>query len=178
MSNHYFRIKDLPGFEDLIARSNESIEHDDLIYITAFFNESDKTDVIVPYGAVCISTDYLVPVSYFDFASLEQVDVPTITTESRSPFGKLMYEGRFTKEDLEIITVQYNNAVTVTIIEKQRIIQKNHGSVSSTNNTIYTQNFFVSRATALEMVEAVMHGVIDADDLIFSLKDLKEKELR
>jgi hypothetical protein len=158
MSN-YFRIKDLPGFEGLVAKSEDSVGDFTYLSIDALFDTSDNSTVDLPHEALCISAKYLEQVSFFDFASLQP---------SERQFGEYLYEGTFVKDTLNIVYSMYEKAVAITIFEMHDKTQK----------TLYTQNFFTSKELAMELIEDIMRDRLDSDDLIFTLKDLKDNELK
>ena len=80
--------------------------------------------------------------------------------------GEHLFEGSYVKGTLHVVYGMFENAVSITIYEM-------HGS---TQKTLYTQNFFKQRDHALGTVEDVLAGKVDVEDLIFQLKEIKDKE--
>lgn len=160
---NYFRVIELPGFEGLVVKTDEKKEdYDNFIHVFSFFDTNDNSVVDLPMHSVCIAARFLQPVSFFDFAQLVQVDEKTLT-------GKYLYEGTFVKGKLHVAYTMYEKSIAVSIFELHD---------GDKQNTLYTQNFFDEKVSALECVEDVMMGRLDVDDLVFTLRDLKESELR
>jgi hypothetical protein len=157
---NYFRVKNLAGFEGLVMKTEDvKEEYDNVLCVLSFFDTSDNSVVDLPDGSVYIAARFLEPVSYFDFAQLVQVQVKN---------DKYLYEGTFVKKKLTVAYTVYENSISVTIFE---LHDKN------VQNTIYTQNFFDEKMTALKYIENVMNEKTDPEDLVFALRDLKESEL-
>ena len=171
----FHRIVGIPGLEGTIIEADHrhhngmaSNNECDLQYVCVLAFISPNTVVgdralrfPVPPNALFIDDKFVVP-----------AEDPNKEYTAKSPFGKHLYEGRFTKEGLEIVTVEYDNAVTVTIIEK------NPPQKKGLDRTVYTQNFFEDREQAKEMVAQVLTGTWDIDDLVFELKALKDEEAK
>lgn len=83
---------------------------------------------------------------------------------STNPYGEFKFEGRYTKDNLEVVFAQYSQALTVTVYEKQE-----------TKRTLYSQTFVGNFAAVKEAIE-VHTSDGDVDDLIFRLTELKEME--
>jgi len=165
---NYFRVKDLPGFEDLIVKTDEVKEDwNNILAIDAFFDTSDNTTVDLPTGSVFIANTNLEPISFYDFAKLVEDD--KVEVDTNTLFGAYLYEGNFIKGSLNITYTMYEKAVSITIFE--------FANKGKTQHTLFTQNFFDESRSAMHLIEDVMVGNMDSDDLIFSLKDLKASEL-
>jgi hypothetical protein len=161
---NYFRIKDLAGFEGLIMKSEDSKEeYDNVLCASSFFDQSDESVVDLPDGSVYVAARFLEPISYYDFAQLTQVK-----EQVQRLIGKYLYEGTFTKKKLNVAYTVYENSISVTIFELHD---------GGKQNTIYTQNFFSEKMTAIKYIEYVMTEKSDPEDLVFALRDLKDSEL-
>lgn len=80
--------------------------------------------------------------------------------------GKYLFEGSYVKDTLHVVYTSFENAVAITIYEMHGEKQK----------TLLTQNFFKERELALGTIEDVLEGTVDAEDLIFKLKEIKDRE--
>lgn len=160
----YYRIAGIPGLEGLIAESSaKSTDPSIPLHIDTLVNPNavlgDRTVKFpIPENALFITARYL-----------ESCPDPNREFSTESPFGKLQFEGHLKRDELCVDYVRYENAITITIRE----------DYGENGRTVYTQNFFGdSVPQALAMVEAVMAGKQEVDELVFQLKDLKEEELR
>jgi len=172
---NYFRVKDLAGFEGLIMKSEDvKEEYDNVLCVSSFFDTSDNSIVDLPDGSVYIAARFLEPVSYYDFAQfiqtceVKEFKEPAIE-KIKNLTGKYLYEGTFVKGKLNVAYTMYEKSISVTIFEEHD---------KGKQNTIYTQNFFDEKSSAVELIEDVMVGNLDPEDLVFTLRDLKEAELR
>ena len=158
----FYRIKGLPGLDGLVVESETVVAN--VALVSALLNPTSMLGdrdlrFPMPEHAIAISTDFLV-----------EIPNPSKEYTTKNPFGKHLYEGRFKRDTLEIVTVEFENAITVTIIER------NPPQNKGVDHTIYTQNFFESKKAVKEVIEDVLQNVLDPDDLIFALGDIKSRE--
>ena len=156
-----YKIVDLPGLKGLFAIG--SYDNDGMVEIEALVNANitigdRQLKYPLPARSVFISEEFL---------EVVKEDIATREFAFDNPFGKHLYEGRFQKDNLEVIHVVYEDALTVTIIEKADPRGK------GMDRPIFTGNFFDNKMIALEMVEDMLHGNTDPDDLVFELKNLQ-----
>ena len=157
----FFRIKNLPGLQNLVveSRSMKLFRDGGHIGIDTIINDSvvvgdRELKYPLPPDSVLIHPDYLVAIPAFpkEFAS-------------DNPFGKLLFEGHLQKADLHIDWVQYTKGVSVTVQERK---DKNV-------RTLYSQNYFGDVATrAMKWITTQVSEDADPDDLVFGLRDLAE----
>jgi len=113
----------------------------------------------IPDEAVAISEQFL-----------EEVDNITAREFSaENPYGEYKYEGHFEKDQLTIAHAVYEKAISITIYED--VDEGTHVS----QKTLYTGNFFDNRHEAAEIIDELLHGQMDSDDIIFELKNLEGK---
>lgn len=163
MHKRTYKIVDLPGLSGLyvvgVDNSPELVEVLELINMNVTLG-----DRLLRYK---LPEDSL----YINVVHLEEVDDDTnIEFAVDNPYGEYMFEGRFQKGDLQIVHAVYRNAVTVTIVEK------NPPKMKGMDKTLFTGNFFnAHRNEALKLIEDLLHGQIDPDDIIFAFKNLQEE---
>lgn len=166
-----YKIKDLPGFGHLLAVGDGDGLSAGLVSIKQFINSG------VLIGDRELKFNMPDDAVWIDLAHLELVDDSESEKEfaDDNPYGEFKYEGRFTKGDLEVVHAVYENAISITIMEKQRIDTVSEGQIHG-HKTLYTTSFFVNRQAALGLVENMLHDDLDPDDLIFELEKLKEND--
>ncbi|OGR24988.1 MAG: hypothetical protein A2139_14870 [Desulfobacca sp. RBG_16_60_12] len=162
---YHYRIKGIPGLEGLVIESDYSpsmAKTAGYVPVLTLINPNavlgDHTVRFpIPRTALLIQSSYA-----------EEIEDPGIHEfNASSPFGKLQFEGRLKRDKLVVDYVQYDNAITITIREDE----------GAQGRTVYTQNFFGENApAALNLVEGVLAGLADVDDLVFALKELKFQE--
>jgi hypothetical protein len=166
----HYKIKGIPGLEGLVVEGEyrETISRGatDPVYDYICIRELINPNAVVGDRTV----HFPIPERslFICDAYLTEVDDPGIKQFStKSPFGKLLFEGQLRRGDLIVDYVQYDNAVTVTIREE-------HTDKSGTKGrTVYTQNFFKKKApVAMQAVAHAFGGDLDVDDLIFELKEI------
>lgn len=88
--------------------------------------------------------------------------------DSRNPFGKARFEGRYTQGNLEVAWCRYERALQVTVIEK----------VEDKPRTRYTNYFFGDDQHQSDVLQEISIAIqkADLDDLIFTLDGLKGSE--
>jgi hypothetical protein len=161
MSKFYW-ITNLPGLDGLVVESSHTNENgfvqvDTLINPNAILGDR-QVKFPIPSGALWIHPDHL-----------KQVIDPNKSFSTESPFGEFQFEGRLKRDRLVVDYVSYDNAITITIREDD----------GKTGKTVYTQNFFYENApVALGLVEEVLKGKQEIDELVFSLKELKSQEIQ
>lgn len=166
----HYKIKGIPGLEGLVVEAEYRSVGDVLCIL----------QIINPNAVIGDRTvHYPIPESklYIDDSMVEECLDPGIQQfSSKSPFGKLLFEGRLNKDQLVVDYVQYDNAVSVTIREKQRI-DGTGGSETHGWKTIYTQNFFKGKAgVAMQTVAHAFGGELDVEDLVFDLKEIHARK--
>lgn len=164
--SEFYRIKGIPGLEGLVVEANARAIADgsptvfEIITLLPNAVVGDRdVKFPVPPNALFVSHEHLV-----------STPDPSKEYSTKSPFGTHLYEGRGTKERLEITYTVYDNALSVNVVEKAD--PKGKGL----NRTIYNQNFFAQRAAALEVINDTLLGRLDQDDLVLSLRDIKYLE--
>ena len=103
---------------------------------------------------------------FIDEKHLEECEDPNMEFSTENPFGEYLYEGTYVKGDLNIVYTEFDNAIAITIFEKRGEQQK----------TLYSQNFFENTGIAMELIQAMLGGTLDPEDLIFELQRLKTEE--
>jgi hypothetical protein len=151
----FFKVRNLsPAFDGLILEG-------ELVYGSVYPSSIINTAVIIgdrvlriplPSGSISFSEAYLEPTGD-----------PHREFTTDNPFEAFLYEGNFAKDDLRIAYGMFKNAMQVTIFEVRDNVQK----------TLFSQNYFENRKMAMELIQAVLEGQMDPDDLIFNLQDLK-----
>lgn len=104
---------------------------------------------------------------FIDELNLEEIDDPT-TREfaSDSPFGELLDDLQTSRGGLGVSLQRFEKVISVSV----------RSVTSHPVKTIYSQNFVGDLEKKWqELLEQVCRG--DIDELVFFLKDLKEKEL-
>lgn len=86
--------------------------------------------------------------------------------DSTSPYGEFSHESTVTKGNVTVAYSQYENVLQITVFEK----------TSGQQKTLFSDNF--DRGYSWEAIRSsVQRAVVDEDveDLIFSLRDLKDR---
>lgn len=159
----YYRIIALPGLAGLVAEVSAEINDDsdaewasvDTLIVPNIVVGDRNMRYPLPPQAVLVKKEYL-----------QGVPDPSREYSLDSPYGKYMYEGRYKKEELEVAYTKFERALSISIYENRPGSQK----------TIYSQNFFGKRDQAMTLIDGVLQGTTEVDDLVFSLKELKERE--
>lgn len=155
-----YRIKNIPGLSGLHCVA-EIDAHNGLYQVSELINVGvvigDRLlRYQIPECAVFIGADYL-----------DEVDNITAREFSaENPYGEFKYEGRFEKKDLTIAHAVYDKAISITIYEDNK---------QGGQKTLYTGNFFENRIEAAQIIDELLHGDMDSDDVIFELKNIEEK---
>lgn len=162
-----YKVKNVPGFEHLLAVGNEWQLDDghgtfEVVEVKTLIN----TSVVI--GDRELKINLPDQAMFINIHNLELVPETEAQHEftSDNPFGEFKYDGRFQRGDLIVTHAVYERAITITIVEKTR----------EYTHTVYSDNFFSERAIALNCVERMLHGQLDPDDLIFELKDIKGRD--
>lgn len=163
MPTRFYRIKGLPGFDGLIVETDD-VDVVGLLEVKVLHNANvvvgDRTVKFpMPPGSLWIDHNFLVP----------DLD-PSREYSTENPFGEYLYEGSFTKGDLYVAYTEFDNALTVTIIEK------NPPGHKGIDKTLYSESFFSNKLIAMEFIRELLDGRSDPDDLIFELRNLKEQD--
>lgn len=159
MALQTYRILGIPGFDNLHATGEEiGLSHELMV------SELINLDVVVgdrhlrypiPHGAISINMEYLMKVD----------DITCREFASDNPFGKFKSERRCVFGNLVIVSAEYKNAVTVTIFENNK--------TDNARVTLFTCNFFKTAFTATRLIDLTANGKLDAEDLIFELKNIQ-----
>lgn len=155
----FYRIRSLPGLEDLViegeyCRNVTQKDNYDCINVLQIINRDVITSRYqIPPGALFIDDRYLV-----------EIDNPSIREyTAETPFGRVLFEGHLQRGILVVDYVQYTNGVSVTVREDH----------NEKGRTVYTQNYFNEKGpVAMKVVADAMSGLLDLEDLVFSLKDI------
>jgi len=167
-----YKIKDIPGFENLLVvgqfrQFGGTGEAWRILEVEQFIN----TNVIVGDRELKIAIPpqsmWLAPVNLELVSDTEGKRVYA----NDNPFGTFKYEGRYEKDKLVIAYGMYEKAVSITIYEMQPATP--NLAAGHSQKTLYSSSFFSNRTFAMEMVEEMLHGNLDPDDLIFELEKLK-----
>ena len=127
----------------------EKVSNDNII-----FGDREVT-YPVPRAALYISDEFLEEIE----------DEGNREYSHKNPFGKMLFEGRYAKDKIEVTFVEYENTLSVTVLEK----------VNDSVKTLYSQNFFSDSELIKEIIQ-VQLAEGDLDDLVFKLKEAKENE--
>ncbi len=168
-----YKVQDLPGFEHLLAVGElqklddgagefHLVEIEQLVNTSVLVGDRELKLTIRP-GSLWINVHNLVEVPDAEAKREFATD---------NPFGEFKYSGRFEKERLVITHAVYENAININIVEKNPL------EVKGLDSTIYSDNFFSTRDRAAELVKNTLEGIMDPEDLIFALDELKEEEKR
>lgn len=149
----FYRIKDIPGLEGMIVRAAEKKPYADATEVETLISPftvvgDSQVKLPIPPEALWIGDDFLV-----------EVEDPTVEYSTHTPFGKYLYEGWMDKDNIRVAYTVHDNAISLTISERN-------------GKTLYSQNFFKWRDTALETINTALTGDTDVEDLIFKLKEL------
>ncbi len=168
MQGHkFYSIKGLPGLDGLIVETNGKVAvaspHQDYASVDTIITNAVVGDrdlkFPLPYHSLLIETKFLT-----------EIPDPTKEYSAQNPFGKHLYEGTFVRDALHITYTVFDNALSVTIYEAKPAEHVEQ------QKTLYSQNFFVNRKMAMELIEAVLQDKVDPDDLVFELDRCKREE--
>jgi hypothetical protein len=156
------------GFDGLVVEA-QAADHDGLYMVTRIINHN------AIFGDRSVS--FPVPSSrlYLSCECLEEYDEELREYDDKNPNGAYLGETRVRRHNLEAVLVEYERSMTVTVLEhvpnppNMKGLDKVH--------TRYTQNYLKDFGVIRAAVDLeVKKG--DLDDLIFSLRELKEQELQ
>ena len=156
-----YQIRNIPAFSGLVAVGDVD---EDLELVEVF--ELVNTNVIVGDR----NLKFPIPNKTLFIALKNLVEIEDVSTRefaNDNPYGTYLYEGSFQKENLQVVHAVYQYAVTVSIIEKSSPKEK------GLDKTLFVGNFFDTKHRALEIIEDMLHGAMDPDDLVFELKQLQ-----
>ncbi len=168
----FYRIKGLPGLDGLIVQNLD----DQTIEVTI---GKDPAITFVPVSTIITNAvvgdrDLKFPLPprslLIDAKFLVDIIDPTKEYSAKSPFGKHLYDGTYARGDLHIAYTVFDNALSVTVYEK-----KGPGK-EGIQKTLYSQNFFVDHETPMRLIEDVMAGEMDPEDLVFELDHCRKAE--
>jgi hypothetical protein len=157
----FFRITGLPGLEGLVAEVAGECPKEGVAEVCALIN----TNVVV--GDRNVKFPFPDRALYIDSQYLKLVPDPFREYDAKNPFGSVLFEGHYKKNDLEVAYVVFDNALSATIFEKHK---------DGSQKTIFSQNFFDSAIDARAAIEDVLREDDEVEDLVFRLKELKEQE--
>ena len=163
MENKTFQIVNLPGLSGLhcvahYAKDVDLYSVEELINVGIVIGDR-LLRYPIPTGAMWLAREFLEevePISSREFSA-------------DNPFGEFKYEGRFEKDKLAIVHAVYDNAISITIYEMINDKQKEF------QRTLYTGNFFEQKQVAIEIIDELLHGRMEPEDVIFELKSLEDK---
>lgn len=98
---------------------------------------------------------------------LQPIENPaTREYDDKNPWGKVLFEGRYSKGTLDIAYAQYERVLQVTVSEKE----------NGRNRTLWAGYFTDNAAQARAEIEGHLAGEEDPDDLVFLLKQLRGED--
>jgi hypothetical protein len=162
---NYYRIKGMPGFDGLIAGVDGKDYDNDLPVLESDDGPFDLVpiaEIINPNVAIGDSTlkwPQEFGAMFINNQNLEWIDYSPREFSTGNPFGKLVYEGHYSRDNISVDYASYESGTTVTISEP--------------GVTLFSQNFYGTLAARAENeVKEAISGDFDLDDLIFRLKEL------
>lgn len=170
----YYKIKNMPGFDGLIARASPGT---DLLPFIVYDKDEPKDvlrveEIINPNVAIGDSTLRWPQESdamFIGVNHLERVDFTPREFSAENPFGKLTYECHYSRDSIRIDYASYELGLAVTITD---------AGVEPVK-TLYAQNFFGMHAEDAEMsIDRAIKNEERIEDLIFVLNDLARDERR
>jgi len=161
----FFKIKNVAkGLDGLVIEGedgyNFSNSSDDVVEVKCIYN----TNII--FGDRVLKSPVAPDSLYIMKSNLEKTGDPNMEFSTENPFGKYLYEGTYVKGNLNIAYTEFDNAISVTIFEKHGEMQK----------TLYSQNFFENTRKVMDLIQSMLGGLLDPEDLVFELQGLKTKE--
>lgn len=166
--NQYYKIKNIPGLNGLHVRGQLHKASDianrviDVVEVFDFINANiqlgdRELKYPVPEHTVYINTFYL----------KETPDFFLKEFSTENPFGKLAYEGHWSKGTIHVDYAVYENGMSVNVKDT---------SVKPIK-TVFTQNFFNEDAVAAEnCIQQTLRDEADIDDLVFSLHEISDSQ--
>ena len=156
----YYKIKELPGLKGMIARGEETAPNhvcvEELINLDVIIGDR-QLRFPMPEDALYINTEYL--------EAIDNIDLREFST--KSPFGKLNYEGHWSKGTIHVDYAHYENALTVNVKDT---------SVDPVR-TVFSDNFYGDyRVDAEECVQRVLKDEDEIEELVFSLSDVADAQ--
>jgi hypothetical protein len=162
-----YKINGIPGLDGLLVRGRTTeattepsdegvfdlVAVDELLNVNVIVGDRQLRYPLPPDG-LFVSKRYLTEVA----------DPGLREYSTANPFGKYQSEGFFNSTSLEISWAVFSLAATITVISLD------------TRRTLFSQSFFKNSSQAMGLVDRVMHGKLDPDDLISALQDLKIEE--
>jgi hypothetical protein len=163
----YFRIKDMPGFTGLIAKCEVQaiVESKGGVFDVYYVDEIINPNVAIGDSTLKWPLEY--GSMFINKHMLQEVEYEKKTFTAENPFGEFQFEGHFQKGPLKIDYAKYSNGLSVNICEITK------GDANGPK-TIYSQNFFgIGKVeSAVKIIQKVLEGKADAEDLVFTLKDI------
>lgn len=104
---------------------------------------------------------------FVSLKNLERVPDPgPVEFAHDNPYGDLLAEGKMTVGSVSIAYGKFENALTINVYDE------------AAQRTLYSQNFGKQYAAVLQEIENIMRDSdgSDIDDVVFKLRELKEKE--
>lgn len=171
----FYRVRGLgPGFDGLVVESREEPQRSEevLLAVDRLTDENvvfgDRNlSLTPPPGSLFIEESRLVPID----------DPGRREFDSKNPYGELVLDGRFSKENFEVIYSRFERTLCVTVREKIDVRDKPAYAEWAATRTIYSQNFndpekFDVVLRGLEsLVKRVKVGD-DLEDLVFDIDEL------
>jgi hypothetical protein len=161
----FFKIKGVAkGLDGLVVEGKSGLDWpnsgEQFIDVTCIYN----TNIV--FGDRVLKSPVTPGSLVLNQAFVEETTDPNMEFSTENPFGKYLYEGTYVKGDLNIAYTEFDNAIAITIFEKHGDQQK----------TLYSQNFFENTLTVMELIQSMLGGTLDPEDLVFELQRLKTEE--
>jgi hypothetical protein len=163
-------VKGIPGLDGLYVRGTEyeiGPASDELVLVERIVDRNSimgdrNVSFPVESGHMFLSRDALV----------ETEDVENRVFAADNPWGSLLLEGRYSRENIEAAFARFERVVQVTVTE----------FVDGHRKTLFTHYFGETDAWTVDeqfeavkgVIERCLEGPGDMDDLVFELESLKE----
>lgn len=181
----FFKIKNLsPALDGLYVEGIEHDGHGFYLTVTRIINRNaivGDRNVAFPVALQTVNGDECGLI--IDGEYLERVeDIENREYSHTNPWGKCVFDGRYISGALEIAYARFEKAVQVSVIENQS--KTSRGTTTTMSKTIFTDYYYeaggiMSIEKVFDMVKTTIEKHLseggDVDDLVFSLKSLKEK---
>lgn len=158
----HYRIHSLvPGLNGLVAEG-EQLNNWNMLRVERLIDAHKNV------GDRCVAQPVSERGLYIDLSFLEECEDPMKRQfASDSPFGRFLGIEEFSKGRLHATLNLYENACGVNLMERQED--------ASSQKTLFSQYFRVESLHDLtDLLSQIVDG--DADDVLFKLQDMKEKE--
>lgn len=150
------------GFDGLLVEGTLAPSPNALVEISKITNRNEifgdrNVSYPVKPGTLFLSEDVL-----------EEIDDPSKREyDAKNPWGRVLFEGRYTKGTLEIAYCQYERVLQVSVIEK----------VNNRHKTLFSGYYTEQTDAVRNDIEACLRSPdFDVDDLVFQLKAFKSED--